>query len=186
MARKLFGMRVPQVLACVAAVLIGQAAWGAEVIPGPYVALPITDMAQSGLQFTVLQPDRTMTNFIFYNQGRPDFIQFYDATDNILIEQLTTTPGYTEHFFRVDWPLIQGHTYYLTSVLHNNGRWTDFSDFPVANDDIRVDGVIDAQRNLHTDIWVSFRFLVTVPAPGALAAFAAAVALAPARRRRDD
>jgi hypothetical protein len=161
------------------------AAARADVIEGPYVALPLTDMPHSGLQFTCIADDITMTNFIFYNQGRADIIQFFDATDNILIESLDTTPGYTEHFFRVDWDLITGHTYWLTSVLHNNGRYTEkFNDFPLSNDHLRVEGVIDAQRELHTDLWVSFRFLTTVPAPGALMLFASAALVGRRARRR--
>jgi hypothetical protein len=166
---------------CASAILTGPC--HADILEGPYVALPLTDMAHSGLQFTALQ-DVTMTNFVFYNQGRQDTILFIDAETNNIIESLPTTPGYTEHFFRVDWELTAGRTYWLTSVLHNNVRYTEYSNFPLANDDLRVDGVIDGQRNLRTDIWVSFRFLTTVPAPGALMLFAGAGLLARRGRRR--
>jgi len=168
--------------ALIAAIAILSAPARADMIDGPYVALPLTDMPHSGLQFTALQ-DVTMTNFIFYNQGWQDTIQFIDATDNNLVESLETTGGYTEHFFRVDWDLIAGHTYWLTSVLHNNGRYADFTNFPVSNDHLRVEGSIDAQRTLHTDIWISFRFLTTVPAPGAVMLLAGAGVFARRGRR---
>jgi len=153
----------------------------ADIIEGPYVALPLTNSPDSGLQFTAMK-DVTMTNFIFYNQGwDADTINLWDATENVLVDSLITTGGYTKHFFRVDWDLEAGHTYWLVSLRHNNGRYTDFVNYPVSNDHLQVDGAIDANRELQTDVWISFRFLTTVPSPAALALLSCALL---SRRRR--
>jgi len=167
--------------AALAAAVAGRAR--ADVIEGPYVAYYLTNSPDSGMQFTALQ-DVTMTNFIFYNQGIADTIQLWDATDNLLIDSLDTTQGYTEHFFRVDWDLHADHTYWLVSLLPSNGRFIEFDRYPVANEHLRVDGAIDGGRTLHTDVWYSFRFLTTVPAPGAAILLGAGLVARPGRRRR--
>jgi len=136
-------------------------------LPGPQLDNGITGWSRLGLQLTV-HKDVVLRQFVFSNQGLPDVLRLEDAAGAVLGEY-PYPGGEPLHEARVDWPLAAGAIYYLVSENNNNGRWTSYYDFPLANDHIQVDAAV-GNGGMFTSWWFNFNALqteVVVPPPQA-------------------
>lgn len=128
------------------------------ILPGPSLTGNTIAWENAGLQFTALRPAR-LERFTFENQGYADLVHLTDAQGNIL-DTYPVPAGHQALLIETDWLLQPGATYQLIAELPDNGRWADYRNFPTANDDLRVNGVV-GRGTLEKVFWFNFTHLTT-------------------------
>jgi hypothetical protein len=131
-------------------------------VAGPAVTQNLGGWSNSGLAFHALQGG-TLQSCVFNNQGLADTVTLFDATANATIGTLSTPAGNTAYNPTVNWPLVNGHSYQITAVGANggsNGKWNNFTGFPVTDSVISVDATWGMGTNQST-WWFTFTNLVT-------------------------
>jgi hypothetical protein len=128
-------------------------------VQGPALTGNLSGWSNSGLVLHALQ-DGTLQSFVFNNQGQADTVRLFDATLGFQVASTATNPGNTALTVTVDWPLLNGHVYHLTSDLGNNGRWVSFTTWPQTNPEISVDATW-GNGATRSSWWFTFTNLVT-------------------------
>ena len=123
-------------------------------IAGPALPNNISGWANSGLHLTAVTTT-TLTSFTFNNQQKADTIQLQDSAGNVL-HSITVPAGSPAALqLSVSWQLTAGQSYRLISVDGGNGRWVDYTSWPVTGGGLRVDGTWGG-GSLRTSWWFTF------------------------------
>jgi hypothetical protein len=130
-----------------------------HTLEGPTLIHDIYGWADSGIQFTALF-DTTLDSFVFNNQGSSDTITLYDASSGATLDTIDVAPASGAELVEGEWPLEEGHTYRLTSALHNNGRWVGYTDYPTVGEALEVEGAWGSS-GIHPTSWHRFTELST-------------------------
>jgi hypothetical protein len=128
-------------------------------IPGPTPTSDLAGGGESGLSITATLNTR-LRSFRFYNQGLSDTVRLVRESDGAVLHQISTSGGEDEFLAMVDWHLVAGETYHLVSVKENNGRFVDYTGWPVRENNLTVNGSWGSGL-LQTNRWVSFTDLRT-------------------------
>ena len=167
-------------------VILGLVPSGAEaslLLSGPKLTGDTLEWRDSGIEFTALR-DGKLESFIFENQGRADTISLTDGSD--VLFSIDVPAGQPSFFVEVDWPLKAGAGYQLIGHDPDNGRWTAFRDYPLANSDISVNFAIgnDATEKAYWFSFVDIQTLGHAPEPSSAAMFLPLLMLALRRTPR--
>jgi hypothetical protein len=115
-----------------------------HTLEGPTLIHDIHGWADSGIQFIALF----------------DTITLYDASSGATLDTIDVAPASGAELVEGEWALEEGHTYRLTSALHNNGRWVGYTDYPTVGEALEVEGAWGSS-GIHPTSWHRFTELST-------------------------
>ena len=131
-----------------------------SVISGPTLTEPIVGWADSGLSLTATANTR-LRSFRFLNQGAHDTIQLIRESDGAVLHRATTPEGESDYVVVVDWGLLAGETYRLISVEESNGRYVNYTAWPVVNGDLVINESWGLGGGMDDLYWFKFTDLKT-------------------------
>jgi len=131
-----------------------------SVVPGPTLTEPIVGWADSGLSLTATANTR-LRSFRFLNQGAHDTIQLIRESDGAVLHRATTPEGESDYVVVVDWGLLAGETYRLISVEESNGRYVNYTAWPVVNGDLVINQSWGLGGGMDDLYWFKFTDLKT-------------------------
>lgn len=144
---------------------------------GPALPYTISGWDNAGMQFKALK-DLTLTSFVLNNQGSADTVWLQNGTGSILQTYYSPSSDPMHLASGLSWSLYEGETYRLILDGSSNGKWNTFSDYPMSNDHIEVQGIAYGSE-VYTNYWFDFSNITTtdgagsnaVPEPATLALF---------------
>ena len=128
-------------------------------VSGPALTGTVGSWPDSGLSLTATA-NTTLRSFRFLNNGTHARILLIRESDEQVLYGVTTPDGESDYVVVVDWNLLAGETYHLVSEESSNGKYANFSSFPVVDGDLIVNGAWKGGV-LDTSYWFKFTDLNT-------------------------
>jgi len=129
-----------------------------DTVYGGSLTETVTNWPESGISITA-DVTTILRRFTFNNQGAADTVQLLRESDSAIIGSVETPAGETAYEAVVNWRMYAGVTYHLISVAGSNGRYNNYSSWPVSNPMVTVNGAWFG-ASLNTGYWFTFTNLL--------------------------